>query len=562
MTHLPDIQSHITKIPHHKNYLKQHSELNVRLQQSKTANQPTWSYIIRKHLTQNAPKDALVIYNQIRRKGHYILGLVPLIFKACTSLSSISDGKALHAEAVKSGADTEVMIGTSLVNMYAKCGDILASRNVFDEMPDRNVVTWNAMIGGYLKHGNTDSAFGLFAQMLERTEVTWIEMIDGLARSGDTVKARILFDKVPVELKNVVTWTVMIDGYASSGEMEAARELFEVMPQRNCYVWSSMISGYFNRGDVKEAQAMFNRIPVRNLVNWNSLISGLAQNGFFEKALEVFWKMQGERFEPDEVTFASILSACAHLGWLDTGKEIHSMIDKKMIKLNQFVLNALVDMYAKCGDLANARSIFEEMVHRNVVCWNSLISGFATHGHCKEALEFFSRMEITNEMPDKITFLSVLSACAHGGFVDEGLEIFSKMENYGLAPGIQHYGCLVDLLGRAGRLKDAYNLIKTMPMKPNDAVWGALLGACRIHADTDMVEQIMEELSASNSTLDSGDDSHYVLLSNIYAGSDRWERAESMRLVMAKKGLQKIPGRSSVMLNNVVQHITTVTGQD
>lgn len=519
-------------------------------------NQLNWSSLIRKHLAQDSPKEVLVIYNQIRRNRAYILGVVPLIFKACASLPSVIYGTTLHAETIKFGADIDVMIGTSLINMYAKCSEILASRKVFDCMPERNVISWNAMIGGYLKNGNMDSASVLFDQMLERTEITWIEMIDGFARSGDLVKARYLFNKVPLELKNVVTWTVMIDGYTSKGEMEAARELFEKMPHRNFFVWSSMISGYFKRDDVYEAKDMFDRIPARNLVNWNSLISGYAQNGYCEEALEAFGKLQAERFEPDEVTFASVLSACAQSGLLDAGKEIHSMIIQKRIKLNQFVLNALVDMYAKCGDLTNARLIFEGMAHRNTTCWNSVISGFAIHGQCKEALEFFRRMESSDEIPDKITFLSVLSACAHGGFVDEGLEIFSRMEKYGLAAGIQHYGCLVDLLGRAGRLNEAYHLIKSMPMKPNDAVWGALLGACRIHADTDMVEQIMKELSLTNSTLDSGDDSHYVLLSNIYAASDRWEWAETMRLVMVKKGVQKITGRSSVMVSNAEQQIS------
>lgn len=532
----------------HPNFLKQNSEY--------FPNQPSWSQLIRKHLSQNSPELVLGIYKQIRLKGAYILGVVPLISKACGSLLNLDYGKALHAESIKFGADFDVIIETSLIDMYAKCNDIFTSRQVFDYMPERNVVTWNAMIGGYSKHGHMNSASVLFNQMSSRTEVSWIEMIDGFARSGDPVKARYLFDRVPLELKNVVTWTVMVDGYTSKGEMEAARELFEEMPERNFYVWSSMISGYCKRGDVQEAKAMFDRIPVKNLVNWNSLISGYAQNGFCEEALEAFSKMQVERFEPDEVTFTSVLSACAQLGSLDAGREIHRMINHKRIKLNQFILNALVDMYAKCGDLTNARLIFEAMVHRNNACWNSMISGFAMHGKCKEALEFFRKMECSNEKPDDITFLSVLSACAHGGFVDEGLEIFSRMEKYGLAARIQHYGCLVDLLGRAGRLREAYNLIKKMPMTPNNAVWGALLGACRVHVDKDMVEQVTEELARSNYNFNTGDDSHYVLLSNIYAASDRWERAETLRKIMKDKGLQKIPGRSSIMLRGTEQQIS------
>ncbi|XP_022773326.1 pentatricopeptide repeat-containing protein At3g21470 [Durio zibethinus] len=508
-------------------------------------NQPSWSYIIRNHLSQGNPKQVLSLYTQIRQNGLHILGLVPLIFKACASASTQTYGKSLHAESIKAGVAIDLHTASSLLNMYSKCGNLADSRKVFDEMPERNVVTWNAMIAGYLKNGDRDSALDLFEKMsIRRNSVTWIVMIDGFAKSRDTLKARHFFDKVPLELGNVVTWTVMVDGYTANGELEAARELFEMMPARNFFVWSSMISGYCKRGDVKEARYIFDRIPVRNLVNWNSLISGYAQNGFCKEALEMFRKMQSEGFEPDEVTITSVLSACAQLGELDVGKEIHYLIKGKGLTVNQFVLNALLDMYAKCGDLAHARLIFEGMGYRTSSFWNSMILGFAIHGQSKEALEFFRRMEELNEMPDDITFLSLLSACAHGGFVDEGLDIFSKMETYGLVAGIKHYGCLVDLLGRAGRLKEAFDLIKRMPIKPNDVVWGALLGACRIHLDTDMVEKVMQEIGRVDHGMDSGNSSHYVLLSNIYAASNRWEKAEKMRMAMVNEGFQKIPGLS------------------
>lgn len=477
------------------------------------------------------------------------MGVVPLILKACASLCFVNFGKALHGEVIKYGIDFDVLVGTSLVDMYAKCSEIVDSRKVFDSLPDRNVITWNAMIGGYLRNGDIKSASFLFEKMSNRTRVTWIEMIDGFARNGDTISARRLFDRVPSEFKNVVTWSVMVDGYCSNGEMEAAREVFEQMPQRNFFAWSSMISGYCKKGDVKEAKVIFDRIPARNLVNWNSMISGYAQNGFSEEAIKAFGKMQAEGYEPDEFTVVSVLSACAQSGLLDVGKEIHYMINNKGIKCNQIVVNAVLDMYAKCGDLTNARLIFEVMTERNTACWNAMISGFAIHGQSKEALELFGMMESSKVRPDDITFLSLLSACAHGGFVDEGIEIFSKVEKYGLAAGIRHYGCLVDLLGRAGRLKEAYSLIKKMPMKPNDMVWGAMLGACRMHFDLEMTEQVVKEISTLNSDTGCAHNSHYVLLSNIYAASDRWEKAERMRLDMVNEGFQKIPGFSSFMPN-------------
>ncbi|KAJ8771640.1 hypothetical protein K2173_026817 [Erythroxylum novogranatense] len=504
-----------------------------------------WFGFVREHLSQGSPGEALVAYKQIRQKRPCILGLIPLILKACAAVPILAFGKSLHAEAIKIGANLDVLIGTSLIAMYAKCGDAFESRRVFDNMPEKNVVSWNAMIGGYFGNGDAKSALRLFQKMPTKTAVTWNEMISGFAKCGDLVTARNMFNQVPSELKNVVTWTVMVDGYASKGEMAAARSLFKEMPERNFFVWSSMISGYCKIGAVREARVIFDRIPVRNLVNWNALICGYVQNGFCEEGLEAFRNMQAEGFQPDEVTVVSVLSACAQLGLLDFGTYIHQLIYNKRMKMNQFVTNALVDMYAKCGDLKNARLIFEIIPNKNISCWNTIISGLAVHGQCEEALKFFRRMEESNVKPDEITFLSVLSACAHGGFANEGLETLFKMAKYGLTASIKHYGCVVDLLGRAGRLQDAYNLTKQMPIRPNDAVWGALLGACRIHMDRgDLVERVREEVSAADLSCYP----HYVLLSNIYAAANSWVKAESMRMVMVTKGLQKIPGRSSIML--------------
>ncbi|XP_010062168.2 pentatricopeptide repeat-containing protein At3g21470 isoform X2 [Eucalyptus grandis] len=485
--------------------------------------QPNWSLLIRKYLEQGTPREAIHLYKQIRCNGGYGLGLVPLVAKACASLALLGPAKSLHAESIKFGSDRDVVVGTSLVGLYSKCGDISDARRMFDFMPERNVVTWNAMLGGYLRNGDTKSASCLFERMSARSHVTWIEMIDGFAKNGDTMTARRLFDQVPQEMRNVVTWTVMVDGYSSNGEMELAREMFEDMPERNFFVWSSMISGYCKRGDVKEAEAIFDRIPVKNLVNWNALISGYAQNGFSDKALQAFSGMQAEGLEPDEVTVVGALSACGQSGSLDVGKKIHDMITNKRINPNQFVLNALVDMYAKCGDLTKAKLIFDGIPEKNCACWNSMISGFAIHGQCKEALEFFTKME------------------------DSGLEIFSKMDKCNILVRVKHYGCLVDLLGRTGRLEEAFKLIKGMPVEPNDAVWGALLGACRIHSNLEMAEDVLKDIRTLHHNKDSHDDSHYVLLSNIYAASDKWEKAERMRLVMGYKGVQKVPGCSSTM---------------
>ncbi|VFQ95034.1 unnamed protein product [Cuscuta campestris] len=347
--------------------------------------------------------------------------------------------------------------------------------------------------------------------MSERSCVTWNEMIHGFWRNGDVVMAKLFFDKVPNELRNVVTWTVMVDGYASSGDMDTAREVFEGMPRRNFYAWSSMISGKL----------------------WGG-----------------FKRMQDEGFEPDEVTMVSALSASAQLASLDVGKEIHEMIIQKGVKLNRFVLNDRNN--DRKTDLEIERKselIFEGMPHKNDAAWNSMISAFAIHGQPKKAIDFFTRMvNSPGVTPNEITFLSVLTVCAHGGFVDEGMKIFYKMETMGLVANIKHYGCLVDLLGRAGKLEEALDLIKVMPLSPNDTVLGSLLGACRTHCNMDMAEHVLEEIKEMNCRSHSCDDVHYVSLSNIYAASEQWEEAEHTRFSLSNKGSEKLPGCSSVML--------------
>ena len=521
----------------------------------KSFNPSNWSHSIRNNSTnQSSLKRALVLYKQTRHETPHDPTVIPQLLKACDSHPFLRYVKSLHAESIKDGSDVDVFIGTAIVAAYAKCGVVWDARKVFDFMPERNVVTWNAMIGGYLRNGDAESALLAFEAMPGKTRVSWSQMIGGFARNGDTVTARKFFDKVPYELKDVVIWTVMVDGYAKKGEMEDAREVFELMPERNYFVWSSMVCGYCKKGDVMEAEAIFRRIPVRNLEIWNSMIAGYVQNGFGEKALEAFGEMGVDGFEPDEFTVVSVLSACAQLGDLDAGKQIHHMIECKGIAVNQFVLSGLIDMYAKCGDLVNARLVFESCNERNVFCWNAMIAGFAVNGQCNEVLEYLGRMEESNIRPDAVSFITVLSACAHGGLVSEALEVISKMEEYGIEMGIRHYGCMVDLLGRAGMLKEAYDLIKRMPMKPNETVLGAMIGSCWIHSDMKMAEQVMKMTGANSAACVN---SNNVLLSNIYAASEKWEKAEMIRSSMVDGGSEKIPGCSSIILSNSAADLST-----
>ncbi|XP_031473859.1 pentatricopeptide repeat-containing protein At3g21470-like [Nymphaea colorata] len=511
-----------------------------------------WAALIQGYVNNKSYRNALLVFAEKQslnlRVSHH--AIIPLVLKACAALSFAFSGKTIHGDLLKSGTGCNLYIQTALVDMYSKCKFLVDARRIFDEMSQRSVVSWNAMIGGYAKNGDMGSALELFELMPERSSVSWTEMIDGYARIGETAMARKLFDQMP-EKKSVITWTAMVNGYARNGEMEAAREIFEEMPERNFFAWSSMVFGYCKCGNVIEAKLLFGRMEERNLVNWNTLLAGLTQNGWCEQALDVFQEMRASGVKPDGVSVASALSACAQLGSLEMGKEIHLLVEQIGVRLNQFVSNALIDMYAKCGDITKARQLFNEAPEKNEVCWNSMISGVAIHGHVEEVLELFGQMRLQEVEPNRLTYLAVLSACAHAGYVQEGMELFASMhKNHKITAGIEHYGCMVDLLGRAGLLEEAYEFINSMPMKPNSVIWGAMLGACRVHMNMGLAQKVVEKVT----TEQCGDDARYVLLSNLYAASAQWEDAEKMRIMMAKNQIEKVPGHSSIMASSNVEY--------
>ncbi|KAL6840222.1 hypothetical protein ACP4OV_030032 [Aristida adscensionis] len=508
-----------------------------------------WAHLVREYASHSSLREAALVYaRDLPRRTHH-RPILPVLLKAAASRAEHGLGRSLHAEAVKSAVSRDLLVSTTLVSMYCKCGAVADARRAFDDMPERNVVSHNALLAGYAAAGDMDRALALFGGMPAWTSVTWATLIRGFAEKGDMAEARRWFEATPPGMRTVVTWTVVVHGYVVAGDMETARELFDRMPARNAFVWSSMVTGYFKAGDAEEAQAVFDRIPARNLVNWNALIAGYAQIGCSEKALEAFHTMLGVRIKPDEFTMASVLSACAQLGSLEQGKKVHEFINREHIRKNHFVMNGLVDMYAKCGDLAYARHIFDSMRWINTECWNSMISALASHGQSDEALRLFFQMERSEQKPNAITLLAVLGACTHGGFVDEGLRIFKKFDVYGVDAGVEHYGCLVDLLGRAGKLKEAYEIVKNMPEEPNEVIWGALLGACRVHGNAEVSRCVSEEIHKLHSGRASSNDAEYIMLSNIMAASERWQQAEYMRRKMAHYGIEKTPGCSSLELD-------------
>eukprot|EP01018_Ginkgo_biloba_P030281 Gb_21430 [translate_table: standard] len=606
-------------------------------------------------------QETMLVYYQMKRSG--IMPdrfTIPLVLKACAGLASLKEGKDIHDYISRCGFESDAFIRNSLVAMYAKCGSIEDARQVFDQMSDRGVVSWNAMIAGYFQNGNCDEALHLFHQMqiagIKPNGITWSAMLAGYTQNGQWDQALELFRQMQhadVELNSNTLASVLsacayfkalekgkqihgyaiksgfeldvfvrgtlIDTYARCGSIETARELFDTMSERNVVCWTGMIAGYVQNGCANEAlklfsqmknagvkpntvtiatvlpscahlaalqqgeeihsyiiksgfdsdvfvgsalidmyakckciesaRHVFDKLSLRNVVSWNAMISGYAQNEHSSEAMNLFRQMHLVSVKPTVVTIATILPACAHLATLKQGKEIHDCIIRNGFESVVFVCNALIDMYAKCGSIELARQLFNKMSQRNKVSWTTMIAGYGMHGHGKDALTLFNQMREAGLKPDHITFVAVLSACSHAGLVDEGWQYFDIMRrDYCITPRVENYACMVDLLGRAGRLDEAQEFINSMPLKPSAGVWGALLGACRIHCNIELGQRVAEclfELEPENAGF-------YVLLSNIYAKAGRWNDVAKVRALMKDRNLTKRPGCTWIEVRNRV----------
>eukprot|EP01018_Ginkgo_biloba_P030295 Gb_23124 [translate_table: standard] len=497
------------------------------------------------------------------------------LLEACINMKTSTEGRQVHARILVNGLEENEFLATKLVNMYAICGNIVDARLVFDKIYKPNVFVWNIMIRGYAWSGPCEEAIALYSQMQQ----------EGIHPNNFTF---------PFLLKACAGLSAIEDG------MEIHYGIIRSGFESDVFVGSALIDMYAKCGRVEDAQNVFDKMPVRDVVSWNAVIAGYAQNGHANKALTLFNQMQLADVKPSSVTMASVLPACAHLTALQQGKCIHDIVTRSgfesdvsvgtalidmyakcgnlatMVsvlpacahlaalqqgKLNHAyilrkgfesdisVMNALIDMYAKCGNIDLARHLFDKMTTRDVISWNVMIAGYGIHGHSEDALALFMQLQQTGTKPDHITFICVLSACSHAGLVHEGWKYFDCMnQDYLIKPMVEHYVCMVDLLGRAGNLNEALELIERMPFEPVAGVWGALLGACRIHCNVELGEHVAQCLL----DLEPNDTGNYILLSNIYASAGRWDGVVKVRSMLKDRGLKKSPGCSWIEIKNRV----------
>ncbi|CAL5037210.1 unnamed protein product [Urochloa decumbens] len=437
------------------------------------------------------------------------------VLRAAAEVANVAMGRCVHGYGVKCGLAEHEHVVTGLISLYAKCGDMVCARCLFDRMEDPDLVAYNALISGYSVNGMVESSTELFKK---------------LAASGWRPNPSTLVAVIPV--------------YSPFGHELLARCLHGFVVKArldaDALVSTALTTLYCRLNDMETARSMFDAMPEKTMESWNAMISGYAQNGLTEMAVALFQQMQALNVQPNPITISSTLSACAQLGALSMGKWVHKIIAKENLELNVYVMTALIDMYAKCGSIAEARSIFDRMDNKNVVSWNAMISGYGLHGQGAEALKLYKAMLDAHILPTSSTFLSVLYACSHGGLVDEGRTVFHVMTNeYKITPGVEHCTCMVDLLGRAGKLKEAFELISEFPKSAvGPGVWGALLGACMVHKDSDLAKLASQKLFE----LDPENAGYYVLLSNLYTSKKRYSEAAVVRQEAKSRKLVKTPG--------------------
>ncbi|PWA93574.1 Pentatricopeptide repeat-containing protein [Artemisia annua] len=415
------------------------------------------------------------------------------------------------------------------------------------------------MINGYVKSGKACEALRLYGKMgedgVKPDEVTMIGMISCCAQLED-LNLGMKFHQYVNENRIKMTvplCNVLLDMYVKCGNMEAAERLFEKMGKKTSVSWTTMIVGYGKYGRMDVAKKLFDEMPVRDVVPWNAMVGGYIQAQRFKDVLAMFHEMQAVKIKPDNVTMVYCLSACSQLGALDLGIWVHHYITRNNLTVNGSLGTALVDMYAKCGNITKALQVFNEIPRRNSLTWTAIIVGLANHGYANDAVSHFWEMINIGLTPDEVTFLGVLSACCHGGLVSEGRKIFSQMSTkFKVFPKCKHYSCMVDLLGRTGLLEEAEELINSMPIEPNEAVWGALFFACRTHGNVAIGERAAYKLLE----LDPSDSGIYVMLASMYWEAKMFEKALEVRKLMKVRGVDKTPGSSSIEVNgNVYEFI-------
>ncbi|KAG6712404.1 hypothetical protein I3842_05G101200 [Carya illinoinensis] len=489
----------------------------------------SWSGMVACYSENDCFEEAVEAFSQMR-----IIGFKPNNFtfagvlKACLGLETFNAGKSVHGLALKTRYEQDLYVGVALLELYTKSGAIDDAGRAFEEIPKKDVIPWSFMIARFAQSGRSTEALDLFSQMRQAFVVP-----------------------------NQFTFASVLQACATMEGLELGKQIhshvLKVGLFSDVFVSNALMDVYAKCGRTDNSLDLFLESPNRNSVTWNTMIVGYVQSGDGEKALKLFLNMLEYQVLATEVTYSCVLRACASLTALDTGVQIHSLTVKTVYDMNIVVGNALIDMYAKCGSIKDARLVFDSLNERDEVSWNAMISGYSMHGLGREALKVFELMQKSKCKPNQLTFVGVLSACSNAGLLDQGQAYFSSMvHDYSIEPCIEHYTCMVWLLGRSGHLDKSIKLIEQIPFEPSVMVWRALLGACVIHNNVELgrisAQRVLE--------MEPEDEATHVLLSNMYAAAKRWENMAFVRKKMKMKGLRKEPGLSWIENLGIIHYFT------
>ncbi|XP_027356317.1 putative pentatricopeptide repeat-containing protein At3g15130 [Abrus precatorius] len=487
----------------------------------------SWTALMCGYLQNGDAKTSLLLFSKMGRSD-----VKPNEFTLSTSLKASGvlgipeNGMQIHGLCAKSNFDWVSVVGNSIIDMYSKCGRVSEAARVFTTLPVRNVISWNAMIAGYTNGRNGEEALNLFSKMQEKGEVP-----DGYTYSS-TLKA-----------------CTCVGAIGEGMQIHAAliRSGFPYLAQS--VVASALLDLYVKCRRITEARRVFDRTEQKSVMSWTTLILGYAQEDKLPEAMHLFKQLRESRNEVDECVLSSLIGVFADFAFVEQGKQMHAYTIKVPYGLEMSVANSVLDMYMKCGLTDKADALFREMPATNLISWTVMITGYGKHGIGNKAVELFNEMQVNGIKPDSVSYLAVLSACSHSGLIKEGQKYFSSLcNNHQCKPQVEHYACMVDLLGRAGRLKEAKDLIQKMPLKPSVGIWQTLLSVCRMHGDVEMGKHVGEILLR----LDGNNPANYVMMSNIYADAGYWKESEQIRGYVKRKGLKKEAGRSWVEIDKEI----------
>ncbi|KAK3159428.1 hypothetical protein QOZ80_2AG0150000 [Eleusine coracana subsp. coracana] len=480
----------------------------------------TWSTLIHGHARSRVPGFALGTFRDMLCDGVFPTeSAVSSALVACAKLEDAGVGAMVHCVGVRCGISDDAVVGTALVNMYAKCHHLCAAHKVLKEMEEKNVATFTALIGGFAVDGRSHDAMLLLMEM---------------EQSG-----------VP---PNMMTYSSVLSSFQCPDDINHARQVHCAVLKKgledNPYVLATQLTMYSKCDSLEDFRNVRMAVSCHDQVSYNSVICGLSCLGIGDEAFQHFQEMRRQGIPIDVFTFASMLKAVGSSSTLLEGRQPHALILKIGYVHDVNVQNALISMYARCGEIVEAKVVFASTEAPDLVSWNSLLSGCAQHGYGKDVIELFEQMKKLGVQPDHTTFLSVLRVCSHVGLVDKGIEFFNLMKEKGPLDGarLEHYACMVDLLGRAGYLLEAESLINDMPMKPGPSVYRALLSSCQIHGNLEIAIRVSKRLIE----IYPHDSSAHVQLSKAFAGDGHWDNAAEIREAMRDKGVVKVPAWSCI----------------